>query len=219
MLQTPEKIPLAHYRLAELACAVPVSLAIEIPLFAIRQTTHEAPFDTRPLASSPRALVCMFHHDIYLSAFAPRFWEALGPDFAYLAFHGFASYAGMLWPISRGFRAFRYQRKGAARPMAQTLAFLEGHSGRFALRTDAGGPYGKVRASLVELAIASGRPVVGVRQFADRAVRVRGHVVPRPGATITTHIGRAVEPAELDALGKEAGRERLQRAMDEIAPP
>ncbi len=217
---TPENLSLADYRLAELALALPVSAALELPLLALRATTREAPLEGPDMP--PRALVCMLHKDLYLSAFAPSFWEALGPDFAYLAFHGFASYVGMIWPNLRGYQAFRYQLKTAkrsserARPLAQTLSFLEKHLGRFALRTDAGGPYGRVRASLVDMAIASDRPVVVVRQCADRTTHVRGHALPLPGAQVKSRVSRAVDPSSLRLLDREGGRELLQRLLDEL---
>jgi len=164
------------------------------------------------------AILYMFHRDIELAIFAPAFWRMLGPDFAYLGFHGFASYVGVVWPWLHGYRAFRYARGGAGKkPMEQVLDYLRAHPNeRFALRTDAGKPYGVVRASLVDFALETGRPLVAVRQIADKTTQIAGHHLPRPSATIESRISAPVYPDDLRALTRDAARERLQHVIDAL---
>jgi hypothetical protein len=215
-LKTPEEIDIGDYALRELALAVPVSVVTTAAFAAVRATTTEA-LDHRAVPIPDDAILYMLHEDLHVSMFAPTFWDDLGSDFSYLGFHGFASYVGVAWAWSKRYRAFRYSRRAARRPMEQVLDYLVRRpGGRFALRTDSGGPYGVVRASLVDLGLSTGRPLVAVRQIADRKTRVRGHVIPLPGAKIRSIVSAPVAASELRGLTREAARARLQEVMDRL---
>ena len=217
-LVSPEGIPYADYDARGLALALPVGAASTVLLAGLRATTTES-LDHRKVRIPANAILYMFHRDIELAIFAPAFWDALGSDFAYLGFHGFASYVGVVWPWLRGYRAFRYARGGSPKkPMEQVLDYLLANPHeRFALRTDAGKPYGVVRASLVDFSLATGRPLVAVRQVADRSTQLAGHYFPLPGATIESRVSAPVYPDDLRSLTREAARDRLQNVIDALA--
>ena len=216
-LLSPEKIPLGDYRLRELVPALSLSAAVELPLLGLRATTRELPQQGPPVA--PRAIVSMLHEDIYLSALAPAFWASLGDDFAYLAFHGFASYVGMIWPCVSGYHAFRYRRGTGVKPLAQTLAFLRTHPRP--LRA----PHFRRRRSVRKsprIARRSRRrhgaaPSSSSGSLTDRSVRFRGHTLALPRARILSRASRAPSSRpELAALGRDGGRELLQRLCDDL---
>jgi hypothetical protein len=211
-----EGIAYGDYRLAEALVAAPMGAALLAPILALRPFVRErVDFDA---ATVPRdALAYMLHRESLLMIFTPQYWRLFDRDGAYLGYHGFASYVTSAYPFWRGSTALRYRRDDSKKPLSQVIDLLKTFPGRVALRTDAGGPYGQVRASLVDMAIATGRPLVAVRQTADRTLRVMQHQLPRPGSTVTTRISRPVAAAELAAMPRAAARDLLQRCMDALA--
>lgn len=215
--ESPEGIPWRDYAWRELAAAVPVGGSVAVAFELLRASTREVRAGVSRVPND--AIVYMFHEDLAISMFAPRFWHDLGPEFSYLGFHGFASYVAAPWAWAHGFRAHRFDRRRAEPPMDQVRRYLqERPRGPFALRTDAGGPYGRVRPSLVTLALGTARPLVAARQLADRATKVRGHWVPLPGARITTHVSEPIEARVLAALTPAEARDLLQREIDALTP-
>ena len=85
------------------------------------------------------------------------------------------------------------------------------------MRTDAGGPYYKVKGSVIKLSRESGRPLVPFRQFSDRHVVINSHQIPLPGARIITKIGAPITAEELRSLSDEDALKRVQSAMDALA--
>jgi hypothetical protein len=150
--------------------------------------------------------------------FSDRFYDlfATGRG-AYLGYHGFASYVSSVYPFWRRTRVFRYQRGVATKPLEQLTAHLQAQpNGVFALRTDSGGNYGTVRASLIDMAIATGRPLVAARQTVDRFVTIGRHFFPLPGSTVTTRLSEPLTPAAVAALPREAARLLLQQRIDAL---
>lgn len=211
--------PFSSYNWVQLIASMPISLLFEAYGLICSQTTQHTIVGS--LDKVPEnSILYLFHQELAAAVVTADDWTRIAHNprnpGGYLGFHGFLSYMGSLPFMRRGWLACRYRRTSEAKPFDQITAFLRSHKGLFVIRTDAGGPYGTVRSSLVRLSIASNRPVVPVRQVADRSFRFLGHTFPLPGATITTHIGQPLAPEIFENKGETEGREMAQRAIDSL---
>jgi hypothetical protein len=212
-----EGLPLGSYHLGALVASLLPAVVVTLLLRLLRLSMRRLPVAEGAIPRN--AIVYLFHSDVYAYEVTHDLWRRLlSAGDAYLGYHGLKSYMGSLTPYLDGLRCMRYDRRNKSRPMAQILSFLSRNPGRFILRTDAGGPYGRVRKSLVEMALATHRPLVPMRQVASRSLIVFGHHIPLPGATIETRIGAPIEPHTLTALGIEGATRLLQARIDELAP-
>lgn len=210
-----EGVPYRDYHALSALASLPVGAGIVAAFELLSRAVVEEPIDLSDVP--PDAILYLYHVESFLVTLTPTVWDGFGEHLAYLGYHGFASYLGGLWPYLHGFHCFRYDKRRPERPLQQIVEFLRKNPRlRFALRTDAGGPYGKVRGSLVDMALATGRPLVGMRQLADRSTRVLRHVVPLPGARIRTRLTRIISAAELAACSREEARAILQTAIDAL---
>lgn len=216
---TLEGNPLADYHWPSLIAALPGNVMIEIirrflaPFFKA-DAPHEA-------AAVPENAICyLFHGEIIYAIATVNLWQdqAIKPERpgAYLGFHGFFSYLGSLPFALTGWRTCRYDRRRGERPLNVILRYLNNHPGTFFMRTDAGGPYYKVKGSVIKLSRESGRPLVPFRQFSSRYFVINSHQIPLPGARITTRIGEPITAQELRSLSDEEALKRVQAAMDAL---
>jgi hypothetical protein len=217
---TLEGNPLSEYHWPSLIASMPGNLLIELlrrlfTPFIRAETPHVA-------ASVPENAICyLFHGEMIYAIATVKLWQsqAIKPDRpgAYLGFHGFFSYLGSLPFALTGWRTCRYDRRTGERPLNVILRYLNIHPGTFFMRTDAGGPYYKVKGSVIKLSRESGRPLVPFRQFSDRHFVINSHQIPLPGATIITKIGAPITAEELRNLSDDEALKRVQSAMDALA--
>lgn len=217
---TLEGNALSEYHWPSLIASLPGNVLIEVcrrllaPFFKA-----DEPGET---ASVPDNAICyLFHGEIFYAIATVKLWQrhAVDPQrpSAYLGFHGFFSYLGSLPFALTGWRTCRYDRRKGERPINVILRYLARHPGKFFMRTDAGGPYYRVKGSVVKLSRASDRPLVPLRQFADRYIVINQHQIPLPGARIFTKIGKPIPAHELRALSDADALMRVQKAMDDLA--
>lgn len=198
-----EGIPLHQYNLFSLLSAIPVALLLETFFWLQRMVTHDKGITTNN-DLPPNAIIVTFHGDSYLDPLSVKAWNYLSNSrYHWLGFHGFLSYIGSMRAMFYRIKAFRYKTKSKIRPMDQVREFLNNYqSGQLMLRTDAGGPYGKVRPSLIKLAIESKRPLVCMRTSASRFITINHHKLGTPGSVIETKISCPIEYEKLEKLAK-----------------
>ncbi len=220
-VRTLEGNPISDYRWFALLASVPGNLMLEAMRALLRPTLTV--HDVEGLDAIPDNAICyLFHPEMIHAVATVDLWQrymngGTHPGY-YLGFHGLASYVGALPFAARGVRALRFDRRSPQKPFQQIIQHLIHNPGRFFIRTDAGGPYGRVRGSLLGLSAATGRPLVPMRQFASRSVKIWGHHFALPGAVITTRIGSVISPSDLQALPDADALVKLQSAIDSLAP-
>ena len=211
----PRSLAIGAYKLGDLMLSAVPALAQLLLVRAVGLLVKHAPIEFKEVPDN--AIVYLLHADVLAYEMTHRQWRAyLNRADTYLGYHGFKSYVGALTPFLDRLGAFRYDRRKSARPMEQVLEHLRQSRGRFIIRTDAGGPYGKVRSSLFEMAVATDRPLVPMRQIASKSLTILNHPIAVPGATLVTLIGDAIAVPQLLNLGKEAAVQLLQDRIDAL---
>ena len=209
----PRALAIGAYKLGDLLLSAIPALVQLLLVRSVGLFVKHAPIEFKDVPDN--AIVYLLHGDVMGYEMTHRQWRAyLNPADTYLGYHGFKSYIGALTPFLDRLGAFRYDRWKSEKPMEQVLEHLRQSRGRFIIRTDAGGPYGKVRSSLFDMAIATGRPLVPMRQIASRSLTIFDHPMALPGATLVTLIGNTIAVAELLRLGRVAAVQLLQERID-----
>lgn len=203
--------PIDDYDIRAIYLAMPIALALEGFLRWLRPSLSE-----RHVGNAPpeKAILYTFHQDALLTL-STRALTSL-PKPAYIGYHGVASYFPTLHYSQIGIRALRYALKGTERPKDSIIRQLNAWDGLCLIRTDSGKPYRRVRASLVDMALATGRPLVPVAQRADRFRTLFEHTIPRYGACVTTHFGEPIHVDTLAALDREQARQLLQQRLESL---
>ena len=211
--RSPEGVPWGAYYWKDLLVALPISLVIDGFLAVVRLWVREEPATWTFIKGNP--IVVLFHHECMITL-ASHYYDAQNQRNrgGILGFHGFLSYLTFTWSWRKSLPMCRFDRLSPQKPLNQVIDYLKELRGPFYVRTDAGGPYGRVRASIVEMALATGRSVVCLRQQASRTTTVIGHAVPLPGALTETRVSPPVTAAELQTLGRDQARDHLQSLMD-----
>jgi lysophospholipid acyltransferase (LPLAT)-like uncharacterized protein len=111
-----------------------------------------------------------------------------------------------------GYHLWIYRRKSPIPPKQQIIEMVRARGCNIGLFADAGGPYGRVKPGLPEIAratnawlvplIVRGRPVIGIR-------RPWRYVFPLPFCTLTANRGDPID-------GQEATVDRCQEALDKV---
>lgn len=112
-----------------------------------------------------------------------------------------------------GFEVFAYRRRAATPPRAQIVEYLRTSQRSLLMLPDAGGPYGKVKPGVVEIARATEALVLPLSVRLDRAWRLGSslnHVVPRPGAQARILVGDLLEGATVRVEDCQEALERLE---------
>lgn len=134
-----------------------------------------------------------------------------------VGYHAFLAYLYIVWDRVAGIGHLCYHRVSDVPPLDQLQAMFRKYpEHRFWIFTDSGGPYGRVRKSLVILSRESGRPTVAARLKASRFFHLLGHRIPSPFSRVTITFAEPVTAAELSALSPEAARDRLQAQLDSL---
>lgn len=204
--------PVEEYDILKVYLSLPIALALEWVLRRIRPTIREKVVGQLP---PPKAILYSYHRDAMLTLTTKTLTSL--PGAGYIGYHGIASYFPTLHYSLSGVRALRFKKYAPESPKSQIIRKLNDWDGLALIRTDSGKPYGRVRASLIDLATATGRPLVPVSQWADGYVTIAEHTVPLRNACVTTAFGEPISPEELKGLDREAARELLQNRLDTLS--
>jgi lysophospholipid acyltransferase (LPLAT)-like uncharacterized protein len=111
-----------------------------------------------------------------------------------------------------GFRLWIYRRESPIRPKQQIIEMVRTRGCNIGLFADAGGPYGRVKPGLADIAqatdawliplIVHGHPII----LLERPWR---YAFPLPFCTLTAHHGAPVD-------GRQATVDRCQEALDDV---
>lgn len=211
-----EGIPWREYRWGHLIPALPVSLLIHAYLMLIRATSRDRRLGPGQLPKG--SILAVFHPEWLYFPITKKTWLdifARSGGMAWVGIHHFLSYFGSSTVYLWGFRAIRYDRRNPLKPFQMVMKFLkENPETLFAIRTDSGSPYNKVRPSLVVMALENNRPIVCARQMGNRNIVWNQHYIPLPFSEIYTAISEPIFPEELRGIPVEAAVEKVQKVMD-----
>jgi lysophospholipid acyltransferase (LPLAT)-like uncharacterized protein len=115
-------------------------------------------------------------------------------------------------PVWLGFEVFAFQRRGGRSPREQIIDYVKRTSRPILNLPDSGGPYGKMKPGILEVARACNAVIVPFQVSASRALRIGQtlqHVLPLPFAHISACRG--------ETLGDRATVEDCQSALDSLA--
>lgn len=214
-----EGIPWNQYDWVHLLVALPFTVVLDSFWFLIGLTSRvEEPLFCEPLPDN--AILVGYHTEWPLYPVSCGLvWHKRVPPWTWVGLHHFASYFGSLRTYLFGAPCFRFRRGSREKPFEHMLRFLAQHPRRgFAIRTDSGGPYEQIRASVVILSQRSGRPVVLFRQKSSRQFRLPNqHWIPLPFGTVTSKFSRVFSCEELATQPVDSALDLLQREMTELA--
>jgi hypothetical protein len=112
-----------------------------------------------------------------------------------------------------GFEVFAYRRRSAVPPRTQIIDYVRSSHRPLLLLPDAGGPYGKAKPGIVEIARATGACVLPLSAQVDKAWvlgSTLNHLVPKPGARIRITVGEPLDGATLRVEDCQAALEHLE---------
>ncbi len=162
------------------------------------------------------AIVYAYHPEVYLLVGAPSFWKAKLPRMLGLGNHSFVSYLAGLSAVIWNMKILRFERGTAKRPLDQIIETLEQFPDySFGLRTDSGGPYFKIRDSLLELALRTKRPLVALRQNASKSLRIHHHSFALPGAMVNLSTSEVIRYEDLKDLSRKDALKLIQDRIDQ----
>lgn len=207
-------VKLSDYRAPGLLLAIPLGVLLRAYILLCRFTSRIRVEGENP---PPRSILFFIHRDYYLSiTVTPPFLEAVG-KLVWLGYHGFYSYVPWRWFIGPDVLVCRYPLKSAQKPFSYILEFMKRHPDRtYVQYTDSGGPYGRVRESLVRLAQEMDRPVVACRVFTTSYVPILQHHFPLPFGRIQLSFASPVPASTLKSLPVAEGREIIQNTLDAL---
>jgi lysophospholipid acyltransferase (LPLAT)-like uncharacterized protein len=113
-----------------------------------------------------------------------------------------------------GFPVWVYGRHSSTTPRKQVADALVNHGGHLALAADSGGPYGRVKKGLLDIAQASGSLLVPLTFRARRVVRLRRpvtHYVPLPFCSLVVHDGEPLDAQRVGITECQEAMDRLER--------
>lgn len=111
-----------------------------------------------------------------------------------------------------GFETFVFRRRSPVSPRAQIAAYVRASGRSVVVLPDSGGPYGRVKPGMMEVAAQCGawmQPFVVRARGAMVVGRAARHVVPLPGARLVMRWGEPLPPG--------ATAEQCQQAMDALS--
>lgn len=212
---TKEGEACVSYRLPHLIAATPLAAMLEAYLELVRNASFHEVVEGDVSACSVNCIFYSFHGDTLPALAAHSTFSLL--DSKWIGYHGILSYFGSFGLASRRRPCFRFSVDSAIRPKKQIeKALMSEPDRRFYIFTDSGKPYGRVRESLVDLAIESGRPLVPLRHIAEKRRLVNGHQVPLPGTEVRTFVGQEISHARLKKLKSAERVHLLQGEIDRL---
>jgi lysophospholipid acyltransferase (LPLAT)-like uncharacterized protein len=113
-----------------------------------------------------------------------------------------------------GFPVWVYGRHSSTRPKEQIAHALVTRGGHLALAADSGGPYGRVKKGLLDIAQASGSLLVPLTFRGRRVVRLRHpvtHYIPLPFCSLVVHDGEPLDARRVDLAQCQEAMDGLER--------
>jgi hypothetical protein len=152
-----------------------------------------------------RSLVYGFHEILLLGILSSRFTRPI----VWVNNDTPGGLASAVPALLSGIRIFRLGVGSPVPQYEQLRAFLKAMDVPVGLFTDAGRRDGRIRRSLVSLAVDSQRPLVPLAITVSRYRLVDGQVYPLPFATITVRYGTPIPATDVAELSSEKARELL----------
>jgi len=211
---SPKRIyqPISALKLGPFLLALPFALAFLCALKILSYFVKVTPSELGKLP--PNALLYGTHLDVFSACLSPNFHD---PSMIVIGYDGFLPSLYIPWDHLVGISHLCYRRDSSTPPLDQLLNMFTQHAGhRFWIFTDSGGPYGRVRKSLVILSVESQRPVVAMKLTPSRYFRILEHRIPLPFSRITVKFSPPIPHETLAMLSRDAARERLQAAVDAL---
>lgn len=163
----------------------------------------------------PGAIVFWSHARIYLQQIDGHFSKDAHLTMVYLGSDSFLSYVWYPWHLSKGFLLFRPDTKMKDKPFHQIKEYLLAHRHvSLGIMTDSGGPYGKVKPTLLGLGAISDRPLVALKPSASASFKILGHYFPLPFSNVWAEFSKPFYPHEIKEMGEAISLKRLE---DEFA--
>jgi lysophospholipid acyltransferase (LPLAT)-like uncharacterized protein len=134
---------------------------------------------------------------------------------AILAHDGWRSRANQRAYAWFGFPVWVYSQHSSTRPKDQIADALVTRGGHLALAADSGGPYGRVKQGLLDIAQASGSLLVPLLFRGRRVVRLRRpvtHYIPLPFCSLVVHDGEPLDARRVDITQCQEAMDRLEQA-------
>ena len=215
---SPEKIPWREYKLLQLAVVAPFSIFmayyLELVSYLSRKNSKLENFDRVP----ENAILFGFHEDIMTNYVTMRLIKKNSENpCVFSGFHGFFSYVSFGPGAMGAYDVFRFYYGKKIKPRDQIINFLAKNTNRrFGIFTDAGGPFYKVRKSLVELAIKTKRPLVPFRSRYSPGVIFFNNKFPLPIIKGKSLFGEPIDCSKLSNLNIQNARDYLQEKIDEL---
>ncbi|MCB0404822.1 MAG: hypothetical protein KDD51_08545 [Bdellovibrionales bacterium] len=177
--------------------ALPFGIFLTVVNFLLSLTTT---YDTEGSVDIPEnAILFSSHTDVYGLCLHPAVRTGGRFNTVWLGYHGIAPYIFAVWDHFCGLEYWCYWRQGTTSKREQVIEFMKHHpSIRLGLATDSGGPYGKVRPSLIELSQKTGRPLVAVRMRMSRSITFLKHHLPLPFGKIVAQVSSPISREALD---------------------
>ena len=191
----------------------PIGFLFSILLGLIRLWSKEGKVKVGDLPSD--AIIYAFHPEIYLFASCPSFWNSVLPRMMGLGNHTFISYLAGVSTLWWKMKILRYQRRGSKSARQQIIEPCHKNPDLFfGIRTDSGGPYFKVRESLLDIALETKRPLVALRQKTDRALVLKEHSFALPGATVDLTTSDPIFYEEIKNLSRANALKLIQDRIE-----
>lgn len=188
----------------------------------VRSTSRWTHFDWQPALASrlrdercrsrPMLMMAWHRFNYVLAGAFLHLAEQERPTF--LGHDGLASRAltheSSVWG---GFEVFAYRRRSAVPPRAQIIDYVRSSRRPLLILPDAGGPYGKAKPGIVEIARATDAWVLPLSARVDKAWvlgSTLNHLVPKPGAHTRIAVGELLDGATLRVEDCQAALENLE---------
>ncbi len=156
----------------------------------------------------------MFHQDLWNTFSANSLHDKDDLRTFWLGFHGIMSYSNFLMNWKNRTQMFRFYPNSHVSAYKQTIKFLHKNSNKqMVIATDSGGPYGRVRESLVTMALQTNRPLCGAKLTFTHSITLFSHHFPLPFSTATLKFTPIMHLGDKDI---SVLRDELQKEMDAI---
>lgn len=210
------KILIQAKRALELVLAIPFAVIFSILYFLIKWTIKVEPIQNGKTIPT-QTIVFFSHSQIYAMALSP-YTKKHGVLSVYvLGYHGFLPYVWAIFDRIVGIRYFLFDPHSKIQPFSQIAEFFKKNPDkRLALATDSGGPYGKVKKSLLNLALETQRSLVGIGASFSKEIKIFSHRLPVPGARLRFRVLLPIPIEELKGMPEADALDRLQKALHQL---